>query len=116
MVGDPFQVEDEAPRMWRDMVRSALVYWEPRRLVFNLVLLAVTLWVSRGLLGGHLAELVIACAGANVCYCAAYPLDLLSQWTGLGTRWLRPLLLLCGCVLGAAMASAYTNLMLHPGM
>ena len=77
--------------MWRD----AAAYWEPRRAWYNLALLAVALsWL--GLTWPHfrpaldirwLPEILILVALANLCYCAAYVVDLALQRFTVRSQW-----------------------------
>jgi hypothetical protein len=67
--------------------RQAARFWEPRRLLYNLVLtLVVAAWIlvswphfRPAMTLGSLLLLAVLAALANLCYCAAYPLDLLAQ-------------------------------------
>jgi hypothetical protein len=81
----------------RDLVTNAIGYWEPRRLAYNAVLLAVvvaTYCVDSGpaprpLSFELLQQLFLFAVLGNVAYCAAYPTDLLVQYSGFRERWLR---------------------------
>ena len=90
------------PRLDADKVRNsfirALRYWEPRRLVYNLVLLAVSISLTyRELMElvteppirivGVLVVMAIFCLIANVLYCVAYLPDVLLQLTPLSAMW-----------------------------
>jgi len=78
-----------------DAVRNALRYWEPRRLWYNLALAALAgLWVLltwphfRGAMTGqHLLELLVLVVLANLCYSAAYLVDLPMQQSSFAPRW-----------------------------
>jgi hypothetical protein len=81
----------------RGLVDDALRYWEPRRLIYNLVLTAVTvIWFAatwphfRPALTVH-SLLLLAVLGllANVCYCAAYLADIPMQCSSFGAVWRR---------------------------
>jgi hypothetical protein len=62
---------------------DAVRYWEPRRLLYNLVLVAVTVaWVlatwphfRMALTLSSLPPMAVLALLANVCYCAAYVVD-----------------------------------------
>jgi len=78
-------------------VSDALRFWEPRRLLYNLILtVVVLLWVSVTwphfrpalTLPSFLIFAVLAFL-ANLCYCAAYFIDILLQRTALRDFWRR---------------------------
>jgi hypothetical protein len=79
------------------LLADAIRYWEPRRIVYNLVLAAVVLgWVVltwphfRPALTLHsLLHLAVLALLANVCYCAAYLVDIPMQHSSLSTVWTR---------------------------
>jgi hypothetical protein len=86
-----------APPPFRDLLTDALRYWEPRRLGYNLFLAAIVLgWViftwphfrSAFTWSSALALLVLAVL-ANVCYTAAYLLDLPVQYSAFRDSWRR---------------------------
>ena len=74
---------------------DALRYWEPRRLVYNLVLTAVVLaWLlgtwphfRPALTLSSLPPMAVLALLANVCYCAAYILDMAMQHSSLSAVW-----------------------------
>jgi hypothetical protein len=72
-------------------------YWEPRRIAYNLVLAAIVLgWIvftwphfrSEFSWPSVLAVFVLAVL-ANVCYCAAYVVDVLVQYSAFRDLWRR---------------------------
>jgi hypothetical protein len=83
------------PRALPGIFRDAMLYWEVRRIGYNAILVLVTLaWVlftwphfrpaltwRSGLL------LLILAAAANLCYSAAYPVDLLFQRSSCRSAW-----------------------------
>jgi hypothetical protein len=79
------------------LLADAIRYWEPRRIVYNLVLLAVVIaWILltwphfRHALTLHsLLLLAILALLANACYCAAYLVDIPMQHSSLRTVWTR---------------------------
>ena len=82
---------------FRDVITDAIRYWEPRRVGYNLVLAAIVLgWVAltwphfRGAFTwpSLLAVLVLAVL-ANVCYCAAYFVDIPLQYSAFQNTWRR---------------------------
>lgn len=82
---------------WRDALSDAIHYWELRRIVYNLALaavvfaLAVVFWTEiRGRLSFELLlGLVVLGVLANVCYCAAYVVDLPMQLSSHARTWKR---------------------------
>ena len=103
----------------REVLSDAIRFWEPRRIVYNLALAAVVLvfaaasWmrirdrISFELL---LALLVLAVL-ANVCYCAAYLVDVPLQFSEHRTFWRhwRWLLWLFGVLFAVALAWYWTG-------
>ncbi len=99
----------------RDMVTGALRYWEPCRIIYNLVLAAVVLgyfchaWPaskSTVTFDGILYLFLLAVL-ANIAYCAAYLADIFFQISGFRGakskfRWLL-------FILGTAFASVITR-------
>jgi hypothetical protein len=76
---------------------SAIAYWEPRRLLYNAMLLAVVVTsfslapsASRRALSFELFEqLYLLAVLANVAYCAAYAVDVAALLSGFRATWLR---------------------------
>jgi hypothetical protein len=84
--------------LWREYATNAISYWEPRRIVHNLVLLTiVTAYFVIGLPHSRpvlfdvntVLVLFVLCVLANVAYCAAYIVDVLAQASGFRDLWLR---------------------------
>jgi hypothetical protein len=81
----------------RESFADAMRYWEPRRLVYNLVLIAVTFaWIAGtwphfrpALTLSALPPMAVLALLANVCYCAAYLVDIPFQRSSLGAVWKR---------------------------
>ncbi len=82
---------------FRDVITDAIRYWEPRRIGYNFVLAAIVLgWIV--LTWRHfrsafnwpsvLAIFVLAIL-ANVCYCAAYVVDVPVQYSAFRDLWRR---------------------------
>lgn len=102
----------------REAVSNAIKFWEPRRIVYNLVLAAIvighmvyflkTLAVIRSSMSfdGVLGLFLLAVL-ANVAYCAAYPVDLFAQWSSYRETWLRYRWILF--VLGVTFAAILTR-------
>ena len=108
----------------RETIAEAARYWEPRRFVYNLVLTAVvTGWIvltwphfrNAMSLSAFLKLFVLALL-ANVCYCAAYLVDLPAQRSSLTTRWrrLRPALWLAGTLFATLLANYWIADEIYP--
>jgi hypothetical protein len=82
---------------FRGLLADAVRFWEPRRLVYNFVLAAVVVvWLVAtwphfrpALTLTSLLLLAILALLANVCYCAAYFVDIPMQRSSFGTVWRR---------------------------
>ena len=83
--------------MLDDVVNDAIRYWERRRLAYNLALaVLVRAWVlltwphfRPALTFESLSQLLILAALANLCYCAAYLVDVPVQQSSFGVTWRR---------------------------
>jgi hypothetical protein len=81
----------------REALSQAIRYWEPRRLLYNAVLLievaamfALKLPGSRGNIGVDLVLFLFVLAVlANVAYCACYVVDVTAQVSAFREIWLR---------------------------
>jgi hypothetical protein len=81
----------------REWATDAIRYWEPRRIIYNLVLAGVVfLYFAMGL--PHSKQMVnlnfvlflfLLAVLANVCYCAAYVVDIFAQVSGFRELWQR---------------------------
>ena len=101
-----------------EVASDALRYWEVRRVIYNLVLIGVVAahffvaWpASRSFLAWNTLFLLIFLAVlANVCYCAAYAVDLFVQYSGLRDTWARWrwVLLMIGIIFGAVIAHFFS--------
>ena len=85
-------VEPATP--WREVFRDAVGYWEAGRVPYNLVLSAVVVaWLGYAWphvrLAMALASVPPVAALANICYSAAYLLDVPIQRTKLRMFWRR---------------------------
>lgn len=82
---------------WRDYFGNAIRYWEPRRILYNLLLAAiVVMHFVKGLPLSRTAVqfnsvllLFVLAVLANVAYCAAYLPDVFAQMSSLRDSWLR---------------------------
>jgi hypothetical protein len=108
----------------RALLDDALRYWEPRRLVYNLVLAAVVLgWLvltwphfRAAFTVRSLLLLFVLAVLANVCYCTAYLIDIplqLSSFRGLWLRW-RWGLWLTGMLFAAILAAYWIADEMYP--
>ena len=103
----------------RAALNEALRYWEPRRVLFNLVLAIVTGTVymanfphsRRGFSFDTLQALVVLAVLANIAYCAAYPVDVIVQLSAYRATWLRLrwVLLVTGLVLAAILTNFFSG-------
>ena len=101
-----------------EIAADAMRYWEPRRVLYNLVLTGVVLahfiaaWpASRALLAWNtLFELIFLGVLANVCYCAAYAVDLFAQYSALRAVWARRrwVVLAVGIIFAAVIAHFFS--------
>jgi hypothetical protein len=79
----------------REIATEAISYWEPRRILYNILLAAVVIFyfiaglpASRHVLNADLAlVLVLLAVVANVAYCAVYVVDLFVQMSGFREVW-----------------------------
>ncbi|MGA9640117.1 MAG: hypothetical protein WBQ72_01875 [Terriglobales bacterium] len=82
---------------WREYLGNAIRYWEPRRILYNLLLAAIVgahfvraLPSSRSALQlDNLLFLFSLAVLANVAYCAAYVPDIFAQMSTVRDSWLR---------------------------
>ena len=81
----------------REAVTAAIRYWEPRRLIYNVVLAAVVLAcfglnypASKPTISLDFVLLLFLLAVlANVAYCAAYMVDIFASASGYREQWWR---------------------------
>jgi hypothetical protein len=102
-----------SPPPFREIVADAVRYWEPRRIGYNALLAAIFLgWVLftwphfRGAFTlSALAAFTLLALLANLCYCAAYLIDIPLQYSPLRVFWRerRRVLWLLGAILAAAL-------------
>ena len=85
------------PLPWREFLSNSIRYWEPRRVLYNCLLVAIVIFhfvhglpFSKVVLQFNSFLLLFALAVlANVAYCAAYLPDVFAQMSGLRDSWLR---------------------------
>ncbi len=110
----------------RSYLHDSIRFWEPRRIPYNVVLVAVTVfwflldWSHfRPALHLPMVLALLALAGlANICYCAAYVVDLPLQHSRGRAVWRRRRwwLWLAGVLLAALLASYWINDEIYPGV
>ena len=99
----------------RDHATEAIRYWEPRRWIYNLLLLAVvaiTFWINlpaskAALTIDSVLWLFLLAVLANVAYCAAYIVDIFVQISAFHPQWQRFRWLLFS--LGSAFAAVLSR-------
>jgi hypothetical protein len=100
---------------WRDYLSNAIRYWEPRRILYNLLLAAIVVihfvrglpFSKTALEVNSLLLLFLLAVLANVAYCAAYVPDVFAQMSGLRDSWLRYRWIVL--VVGLAFAGVLTH-------
>ena len=103
----------------RDALSEAIRYWEPRRILFNLILAIVTgtVYMANFPHARHeftldtAQALIILAVLANVAYCAAYLVDIPAQLSSFRDVWLRIrwALLAIGLLVGAILANFFSG-------
>lgn len=81
----------------REWASDAIRYWEPRRILYNLILAAIVLaYFSLALPASKsivtvnfVLSLFLLAVLANVAYCAAYVVDIFAQASGFRDLWQR---------------------------
>jgi hypothetical protein len=109
----------------RDYLTDAIKFWEPRRVIYNLVLAAIVIIyfgvgypASKASLSiDFLLGLFILAVIANVAYCAAYLVDIFAQASGFREIWQRYrwLLLVIGTTFAAVITRFVAMGMFHSG-
>jgi len=104
---------------WMTPLANAARFWEPRRLIYNALLVAVTaVWVAvtwplfrPGLAWSSLLPMIGLALLANLCYCAAYVVDIPMQLSSLGGGWKRYrwMLFTAGTLFALLLASYWIN-------
>jgi uncharacterized membrane protein YsdA (DUF1294 family) len=115
-----------APPPLKEVLTDAIRYWEPRRIGYNAVLAAIVLgWIVftwphfRGAITLRLlAALLVLAVLANVCYCAAYAIDIPVQYSAFREAWRRRrrVLWLLGVIFAAALAYYWVADEIYPGV
>lgn len=81
--------DDSPPKAFRDILSDAIRYWEHRRIVYNLILaLVVVGWLAlswphfrSSITFESLLAIMVPAVLANICYCAAYVVDVPLQYS-----------------------------------
>jgi hypothetical protein len=109
---------------WRRVLDDAIRYWEPRRLGYNLVLTTVVAgWLT--LTWPHFRDALtlqlllaffVYAVLANICYCAAYLVDVVMQSSSFRTVWQRRRwgLWLVGTLFATALANYWIADEIYP--
>jgi hypothetical protein len=110
----------------REALSDAIRYWELRRLIYNLALAAVVIALAAAFWGQIrdklsfelLLGLVVLAVLANVCYCAAYVVDIPMQLSSHIEKWKRWrwLLWVFGVLFGMALTWYWTGDEILPGL
>ena len=111
---------------FREALTNAIQYWEPRRIIYNLVLAtvvaihAIVSWFEPGpvpaITSDAVLSLFLLAVLANVAYCAAYVPDIPAQLSGFRTEWLRLrfVVFLVGIAFAAILAHFYSRSFFWP--
>ena len=109
---------------FRELLADAIRFWEPRRVIYNLILAAATMtWLVAtwphfrpALTWDSLLFLVVAALLANACYCAAYLVDIPMQCSAVSRawRWGRWGLWLAGMLFGLLLANYWIADEIYP--
>jgi hypothetical protein len=111
----PLSSDENPTTTFREILSDAIRYWEARRIAYNSILTAIVIaWVA--LSWPHfrpaarwesLALLAVLAVMANICYCAAYLVDVTMQFSLFRQRWLqwRWSLWACGMVFATLLAN-----------
>lgn len=103
----------------REALTDAIRYWEPRRVLFNLMLAIVvgTVYMANFPHSRHevtldtLQALLVLAVLANIAYCAAYAVDVPVQLSAFRAAWLRVrwVLLAIGLLTGAILTNFFAG-------
>ncbi len=101
----------------REYFTDAIRFWEPRRVIYNIVLAAIVIAYfavgypsSKTVLSIDFGlALFLLAVAANIAYCAAYLADVFVQASGFRELWLRSRWVLFA--IGTAVASIITRFM-----
>jgi hypothetical protein len=109
----------------REWATDAIRYWEPRRILYNLILAAIVLAcfsvglpTSKGLITVDFVLLLFLLAVlANVAYCTAYVVDIFAQISGFRELWqkYRWLLFVIGMAFAGIITRFWSMALFNPG-
>ena len=109
----------------RESLTDSIRYWEPRRIIYNLVLAAITvicfvidLPASKHALAiNSLLVIFLLAVLANVAYCAAYLADVFAQLSGFRELWrtYRWVLFIIGLTFAGVITRFWALAMFAPG-
>lgn len=111
---------------FREALTDAIRYWEPRRIIYNLILAAVVAihaavaWLGPGPVPAITSDAILSvfllAVLANVAYCAAYVPDIPAQLSGFRSQWLRLrfLVYVVGVAFAATLAHFYSRSFFWP--
>lgn len=109
----------------REWATDAIRYWEPRRILYNLVLAAIVLAyfvmglpATKGLLTVNFVLMLFLLAVlANVAYCAAYAVDIFAQISGFRELWqrVRWVLFAIGVAFAGVITRFWSIALFNPG-
>ena len=122
-VTEGVQTHDPRPSGWLGRLGGYLAegirFWEPMRLIYNLVLVVVVVgdFFAAGpgakdkLSFNLLLALIFFAVLANICYCVAYIPDFFVQFSGLRTAWRygRIVLLVIGIIFAAIITHFFVS-------
>jgi hypothetical protein len=108
----------------REWATDAIRYWEPRRILYNLVLAAIVLSyfviglpLSKGFITlNFVLFLFLLAVLANVAYCAAYVVDIFAQISGFRELWqkYRWLLFVVGVTFAGVITRFWSMALFNP--
>jgi hypothetical protein len=109
----------------REWATDAIRYWEPRRILYNLVLAAIVItYFALGLPAtkplitvNFVLVLFLLAVLANVAYCAAYAVDIFAQTSGFRELWqrFRWVLFLIGLAFASIITRFWSMALFNPG-
>jgi uncharacterized membrane protein len=119
------RVGEQPPRPFRSLFLDSVRYWEPRRVIYNFALAAVSVgWVfvswphfRPALNLSALIPLSVLALLANLCYCAAYIVDIPLQLS-VCDRWReqRWVLWMMGMLFAIVVTSYWINDEIYPAI
>jgi len=117
---------EHPPRPFRSLFLDSVRYWEPRRVIYNFALAAVSVgWAilswphfRPALKLASLIPLSILIMLANLCYCAAYIVDIPLQLSSISGSWRKQrwALWMMGTLFAILVASYWINDEIYPAI